>query len=206
MKKLLLITPLLGTLLLLSFRIAAPGSLTPDERKFAINYYEKTKDRLLKDLKNLTPAQLNYKPDSTRWSVYQCTEHIALAETTLWQWVHATEQQPATPEKRSEVKVTVDQLMKGTLDRSRKFKAPEMLQPEHQFPDTKSAIDAFVLRRDSTIYYLRSTQDALKDHFITHPLAGTMDLYQALILLAAHSERHTMQIEEVMADANFPKQ
>jgi len=49
------------------------------------------------------------------------------------------------------------------------------------------------------------TQDDLKEHFITHPVFGTMDLYQGFILLAAHSERHTMQIEEVMANPDFPK-
>ena len=204
MKKLLLFAFVLSALTTTSFRLA-PGTLSADERKFAIDYYQKTRARLLKDVKGLSEAQLNFKADSTRWSVYQCTEHIALAESMIWQWIQMTEQQPATPEKRSEVKVTVDQLMKGTLDRSQKFKAPEMLQPEAKFPDTKTALEAFLTRRDSTIAYIKTTQDDLKDHFITHPVAGTMDLYQALVMLAAHSERHTMQIEEVMADPKFPK-
>lgn len=30
-------------------------------------------------------------------------------------------------------------------------------------------------------------------------------LYQNIILVAAHSERHTKQIDEVKADPNFPK-
>ncbi|HTD92829.1 MAG TPA: DinB family protein [Chitinophagaceae bacterium] len=205
MKKLLLIAVVFTALITTGFRLA-PGTLSADERKFAIDYYGKTKARLLKDIKGLSDAQLNFKADSTRWSIYQCTEHIALAETMIWQWIQMTEQQAANPAKRSEVKVTVDQLMKGTLDRSQKFKAPEMLQPEKKFPDTQTALQAYILRRDSTIYYIRSTQDDLKNHFITHPAAGTIDLYQALVLLAAHSERHTLQIEEVMADPNFPKQ
>jgi uncharacterized damage-inducible protein DinB len=204
MKKLLLFAFVLLALITTSFRLAS-GTLSPDERKFAIDYYQKTRTRLLKDVKGLNEAQLNFKADSTRWSVYQCTEHIALAESMIWQWIQMTEQQPATPEKRSEVKVTLDQLMKGTLDRSQKFKAPEMLQPETKFPDTKTALEAFLTRRDSTIAYIKTTQDDLKDHFITHPVAGTMDLYQALVMLAAHTERHTMQIEEVMADPKFPK-
>ena len=204
MNKLLLFAFVLSALTITSFRLA-PGTLSADERKFAIDYYQKTKARLLKDIKGLSETQLNFKADSTRWSVYQCTEHIALAESMIWQWIQMTEQQPATPEKRSEVKVTLDQLMKGTLDRSQKFKAPEMLQPETKFPDTKTALEAFLARRDSTIAYIKTTQDDLKDHFITHPVAGTMDLYQALVMLAAHTERHTMQIEEVMADPKFPK-
>jgi len=32
-----------------------------------------------------------------------------------------------------------------------------------------------------------------------------MDAYQWLLLISAHSARHTAQIEEVKADPNFPK-
>jgi hypothetical protein len=31
-----------------------------------------------------------------------------------------------------------------------------------------------------------------------------MDAYQWLLLLAAHTERHTAQIEEIKADPKFP--
>ena len=50
------------------------------------------------------------------------------------------------------------------------------------------------------------TQDDLKDHFFVHPAFGTMDMYQALLFLAAHSARHTAQLEEVMNTPGFPKQ
>lgn len=205
MKKLLLFATVFVALLTTSFRLA-PGTMSPDERKFAIEYYQKTKARLLKDLKGLSEAQLNFKPDTGRWSIYECTEHIALSENMIWQWVQSGEQQPAAPDKRSEVKLTTDQLMKMMTDRSHKVKTIPPLEPEKKFSDEKSAIDAYIARRDSTIYYIRSTQDDVKNHFITHPAFGTIDVYMGLIMIAAHSERHTIQIEEVMADPNFPKQ
>ena len=67
------------------------------------------------------------------------------------------------------------------------------------------AVAAFVSRRDSTIDYIRTTQDDLKDHFVTGSPLGTIDCYQGLIFLAAHCARHTLQIEEVMASPGFPK-
>ena len=204
MKKLILAGTLLTGLLMTSFR-TAPGTLSPDERKYATDYYQKTRARLLKDLKGLSEAQLNWKADSTRWSIYQCTEHIALSETMIWHWIQMTEHQPATPDKRSEVKLSTDQLVSMTIDRSHKMQAPEMLKPETKFPSTDAALKSYMSRRDSTIDYIKTTNDDLKDHFITHPVFGTMDLYQGLVLLAAHSERHTEQIEEVMADPGFPK-
>ena len=63
MKRLLLPFALLVTLTSTAIRLA-PGTLTPDERKFAIDYYEKTKAKLLADVKGLSENQLNWKPDS----------------------------------------------------------------------------------------------------------------------------------------------
>jgi hypothetical protein len=43
-------------------------------------------------------------------------------------------------------------------------------------------------------------------HFLsTLLLLKELDAYQWLLLLASHSERHTLQILEVKADPNFPK-
>jgi hypothetical protein len=44
----------------------APGTLTADERKFAIDYYIKTRDKLLADVKGLSVAQVNWKADTGR--------------------------------------------------------------------------------------------------------------------------------------------
>jgi hypothetical protein len=203
MKKWLLPFALLIVLTSAGLRLA-PGTLTPDERKFAIDYYEKTKARLLSDVKGLSANQLNWKADTSRWSVYQCTEHIALAETQIWQWIQGMNQQPAAPQRRAEIKVTTEQMIGMLNDRSHKFHAPAELVPEAQFPNQEAALAAFVSRRDSTIAYIKSTQDDLKDHFLAAPF-GTIDLYQGLIFLAGHSARHTLQIEEVMASPGFPK-
>ena len=54
--------------------------------------------------------------------------------------------------------------------------------------------------------YIRTTNDDLRDHFYSHPVFGPLDGYQWLLLLSAHSARHTEQIEEVKADPSFPKQ
>src|SRR5580692_816386 len=146
MKRLLLPFALLVALTSAGLRLA-PGTLSPDERKFAIDYYIKTRDKLLADVKGLSQAQLNWKADTSRWSVYQCTEHIALAETVIWQWIQMTEHQAATPDKRSEEKHTTEEVIALTTDRSHKFQAPEMLRPGTQFPGEQAAVDAFVRRR-----------------------------------------------------------
>ncbi len=120
------------------------SKLTPEERKFAINYLVRTRARLLKDVNGLSKDQLYFRPDDTSWSVAQCVEHITLSEDLIKQWI-------------------------------------------------------------PTIAYIKSTQDDLKDHFIDHPQWGAVDLYEAFVMLSAHCERHTEQLEEVMANPKFPK-
>jgi hypothetical protein len=204
MKKLLLPVLLLTVLSSSTIRLAYEP-LTADERKFAIDYYQKTKAKLLADVKGLSANQLNWKADTGRWSVYQCTEHIALAETMIWHYVQGMNHQAAAPEKRAEVKVTADQIITMLTDRSHKFHAPAELVPATQFSNEEAALAAFVSRRDSTIDYIKTTQDDLKDHFVTGSPLGTIDCYEGLIFLAAHCARHTLQIEEVMASPGFPK-
>jgi len=203
MKSLFLLASLLASTI---FSIPLKDSITDTERKFAMKEFQRTKQRFLDDVKGLSAQQLSFKADTSRWSIAQCIEHIALAENLIWQWTQGTLSQPATPEKAAEVKVTDEQILKRMIDRSQTFKAPEMLQPVGKFASTDAAIEAYTRRRDSTINYISTTKDDLKNHFVQHPALGTINTYQLLLLLSGHSERHTLQIEEVKANPAFPKQ
>ena len=203
MKSLFLLASLLASTI---FSIPLKDGITDAERKFAMKEFQRTKQRFLDDVKGLSAQQLSFKADTSRWSVAQCIEHIALAENLIWQWTQGTLSQPPTPEKAAEVKVTDEQILKRMIDRSQTFKAPEMLQPVGKFASTDAAIEAYTRRRDSTINYISTTKDDLKNHFVQHPALGTINTYQLLLLLSGHSERHTLQIEEVKANPAFPKQ
>ena len=180
-------------------------TITKEERDFAIQYMEQTRDAILQDVKGLTPAQLNFKADSTRWSVAQCVEHIALAENGIMMGIQMGLQSPADPSKRDSVKLTDQQVMNFLTDRSRKFQAPEMLKPDGKFGSYQAALDSFIERRNRNIQYVTTTQDDLRDHYFIIPGIAYLDDYQAVLFLTAHSKRHTLQLEEVKANPAFPK-
>jgi uncharacterized damage-inducible protein DinB len=185
---------------------ASPTALTKKERKFARENLKDTKKELVKTVKGLSEAQLKFKPAENRWSVEECVKHIAAAELLLWQTVENGLKQPANPEKRSEIKMSDEQLLKGIKDRSSKFQAPEPIQPKNTtFQSTEEALSAFRTNRDKLIEYMKNTQEDMRNHVINFPV-GMMDAYQLVLLVSAHSSRHTDQIKEVMADPNFPKQ
>lgn len=186
---------------------AAPSpTLSPAEREAALNSLQATHDDFLKSISGLSEKQWRFKPAPDRWSIAEVSEHIAVSESTLFSLVHdKIMTSPADPAKRAEVKVTDQLILTRIPDRSHKAQAPEFLKPTNRWATEPELIKAFEDSRRATMDYVRTTNDDLRDHFGPHPLLGTMDAYQWILLISAHSERHTKQIEEVKADPNFPK-
>jgi hypothetical protein len=86
-----------------------------------------------------------------------------------------------------------------------KAKSPEIFKPTNKFATANEAITAFQNQRMQTIAYVEATKDDLRNHFWKHPLTGKIDLYQTLLLMSAHLERHIEQIENIKSSINFPK-
>jgi pantothenate synthetase len=97
-------------------------SLSKKERKYATTLMKDTKSDLTQSLKGLTEAQLNFKPNAESWSVKECMYHIAISEKNLWGMLEGAMKTPATPDKRSEVKMTDEQVVAALESRERKVK------------------------------------------------------------------------------------
>ena len=89
-------------------------------------------------------------------------------------------------------------------DRTNKVQAPDPLKPTNRFGSPEASIKHFVDSRTTTEDFLKKTAD-LRGHAIDSPVGGKWDAYEWVLMIAAHSERHTKQIEEVKANENFPK-
>jgi hypothetical protein len=66
-------------------------------------------------------------------------------------------------------------------------------------------LQEFEAARERTRDFAASTQADLRRHFFKHPIFGDLDLYQWLLMIAAHCDRHRVQSEEVMASPEFPR-
>lgn len=182
------------------------GTLTGAERKYAVDLLQKTRADLLTSVSGLSETQITYKVDPARWSVAECLEHIALAEMGIFMQQQGTMKAPADPAKRSEIKVTDQQIVQILTNRSGKVQSPEVIRPTGRFPSAQASLQAFSQQRDRIIDYVQTVQDDLRTHYWKHPATGTIDAYQTLVLIAAHMERHRLQIEEIKASAGFPKE
>jgi uncharacterized damage-inducible protein DinB len=198
MKKLLLFV---AVLTLVSFK-TADTTLTAEERKFAMDELNRTKENLLNSIKGLSKEQLNFKSTPTSWSIAECTEHLAISEGNLWGALDGALKAPADPAKRAEVKFSDADLLKMITDRTNKIKTPEMFEPKGVTHE--DAIKDFTGKRDAHLEYVKTTKDDLRNRYAQFPFA-TVDAYQVIIFMAGHTTRHTAQIEEVKTDPNYPK-
>jgi hypothetical protein len=183
-------------------------TLTKADRDKAVAELEGSRQMFLDATKGLSPAQWNFKAGPDRWSIAECADHIALSEDFIFGVV--TKQvmnTPVTPEKRGAVKGKDEVIVKILQDRSHKATAPEPIDPKKRPMSPEESVKQFLASRTRTIEYIKTTQDDLRDHFADHPVPaiGTLDAYQWIMLISGHERRHTLQILEVKADPNFPK-
>jgi hypothetical protein len=179
-------------------------SLTAADREKALNYLESTRQGVIDATKGLSPAQWNFKPAPDRWSVAECTEHIAAAEGFLRGMV-IEKVMKAPPRPAGEDVAAIDQMVLAAIpDRSHKAQAPDPLKPTNRFGSPEGSLKAFMESRNTTEDFLKNTSD-LRDHATMSPIGRNLDAYEWMLFIAAHSERHTKQILEVKADPNFPK-
>jgi hypothetical protein len=123
----------------------------------------------------------------------------------LWSVVEKAIQSPANPEKRANIKATDEQVVKMLEDRSHKVKTQEAMKPENTpFNSVEDALKSFKENREKLINYVNTTKDDLRSHVVEFPF-GSFDAYQMILFIAAHSNRHTQQIDEVKAQPDFPK-
>jgi hypothetical protein len=164
-----------------------------------------TRSDLIRTLKGLSDNQLNFKSAPDRWSVKECMYHIAIAEKTAWGALEKALSSPANPEKRAEIKFTDDALVALIKNRTNKATAPDIIQPKNSsYKSMREALEDFKDNRAEHIKYMKATTEDLRNRVVQMPF-GWIDCYQLTLFMAAHSERHRMQMEEVKADPNFPK-
>lgn len=194
----------------LLFAADATQTLSQAERDKAVAELEGSKKAFLDATKGLSDAQWNFKPAPERWSVKECAEHIALSEGFIYGVItEKIVKAPANPEKREAAAGKDDKIVAMLQDRSHKGTAPEPIDPAKNPPMTgDAAVKLFLDGRAHTIDFVKTTQDDLRNHLFDHPVPaiGTLDAYQWVLFISGHSRRHTLQILEVKADPNFPKQ
>jgi len=177
------------------------------ERQAVLDGLRTSEARLLTLLHGLTEPQWRFREAPERWSIAEIVEHLALQEA----FVRGNVQRLAEGEAASEAQ-RAEARAKGTLDADlarrraeQRLKSRPANTPTGQREDYETLIADLQRERAQTIAFAEETRADLRGHLFVHVAFGDLDGYQWLMLLATHMDRHALQIEQVMADANWPR-
>jgi hypothetical protein len=179
-------------------------AITEDERKRLTQYLTETRERLLGTARGLSPQQLDHKPAPDRWSVAEVLEHLTVAESRLLPRIEETLRGSHDAAKASAWEGREEALLQFVISRSPRVQAPDPIQPTGRWGH-EELFRQLEAVRGRTTEFAATTNAPVRNFFHLHPVLGELDCYQWLLITGAHWERHRAQIEEVMADVNFPR-
>ncbi|UXX80004.1 DinB family protein [Reichenbachiella carrageenanivorans] len=191
-------------LILCGLSAFAQQALTKEEKSTAINYLKQSQSELLIAVKDLSDAQLNYKPSDEVWSIAETMEHIAISEKNIFGIVEMTLKTDPDPSKRDEVSMSDEQLLAIITSRDQKVKTRPEFEPSNSFGSFQGSLDAFNAKRKSNIQFVKKTKEDLRDRYFDLPF-GKADAYQVILFMSGHTQRHMKQIVELIKSEDFPQ-
>ncbi|MBV8857160.1 MAG: DinB family protein [Acidobacteria bacterium] len=163
-------------------------------------HIDRTRARLLAAVEGLSDGQQTYSPAPGRWSVAELVEHLSIVEGNVAGLLgrllgKAEESAAAAPPPAPDLfndPVSIEEFVERS--RAVKLEAPERVRPAGlpladslaRLKDSRAALHSLRPRVE------RADGRALR---FPHPAWGPLDLYQWLLFVGAHEDRHLAQIE-----------
>jgi len=184
--------------------------LTKDERDQAMSHLHGTRKMVLDLIAPLSEAQWTFKAGPERWSIAECAEHITETENMLRGLIQQNAKKlPVDEAKRTAQAAQKEASAKAVLtamtDRSKPATAPGEIRPTGRYATKAALVAMFNTRRDETIRYIETTDDDLRGRFMKAGPTAERDLYDMILVISGHSERHLLQMKEVTAAPGYPK-
>lgn len=179
-----------------------PSQVTKKERTSAIRYLKQTQNKLHQIVKPLSSDQVKFSPGEGSWSILECLEHIAESEKTIFEIISSSVKEPPNEESTTST-LSDEEIVRLITDRSVKGQAQGDLIPNERYSEMQDALKVFDQRRRRAISYVKGTDHHLHRYMIEFPF-GVIDAYQVLVFMSGHTERHILQIQEIMNHPEFP--
>lgn len=179
--------------------------ITEQEKTFAIEHLTKTRDAFVNTIKDIDERQWYAKPGQGQWSIAECAEHLLLTE--VYYFMPNIQKMLSEGPDPSKMSLTAGRDGFGiAMMENRTFKvvgAPWEEAPGREI-DKDNLIGTFLVKRNEVIEFVKNTQDPLRACFMEAPGLDTVDVYQFILYISAHTTRHTGQIEDILVAELHP--
>ncbi|MCF0041407.1 DinB family protein [Dyadobacter fanqingshengii] len=175
---------------------------TEKDRQSTIEQFNRTRDELVKETENLTPAQWAFREKPDRWSIGEIVEHLA-----LWEIIWAREISMGTrskPQPELNQSSRPDSYYSEFIMETNPHVAADISVPTG-FIKGKDNLTFFLSRREQNTAFLTKTEADMRAHFELTATPNPRNMHQVYIYQWGHVDRHLRQIRKVKADPNFPK-
>src|SRR5215470_12846187 len=152
------------------------------ERLELSNDLQSGKQALADALAGVSEELARRKPAPEKWSILECMEHLAVAETHMLGKTLAGSAvaEPRINSMREKV------IRERGADRTRRVESPEVARPTGRFPTLEKATETFNTSRDQAIRFVETCEDDLRARITEHPVIGSVNSYENLLIMAAH--------------------
>lgn len=207
---------LVGTLLVVLSCGIAVGDDTPDpsltdrERAHVVKLLGESLDMLMGLITGLSDEQWTFKQNADRWSVQECTEHIARSERALLDSAKLALRGDPDPEWFERTKGKVEFLERIMPNRNPGgaggATAPQEIRPTEHWSRAKAIQELYIVRGEVRAF-AETIDRPIKEYTTEHPFPvfGWLNAHDWLIYIPLHTIRHSKQIIEVQEDENYPK-
>ncbi len=195
----------LTSILMLSSFAQQSKLWSEDNRKYLIDNLSRTRDSIIKETKNLSHAQWNFKESHDRWSINQIVEHLAIWELLLQREISQALVVGPRPELSKDARTdsaVVGFLMEENPHISTEYTKPFTFTVPMGLNDGKNNLALFLKMRNEGVNYVDSTTADLRAYFLR---PGRGNIHQVFITIFAHTDRHLRQIRKVKLDPKYPK-
>ncbi len=166
-----------------------------------VNEIEDARTTLFCAVNGLSQKEFDKQPDSGQWSVGEILYHLYLVETQITKLLA---RQVEKAKKRGIGPDPNDESLIRSLDRfgletaERKFKAPSSVAPQQGIE--KKRLMEFLQHSRTALLEIVSEAGSydLSELIFPHPVLGRLNMYEWILFVGKHEDRHRAQIEIIL--------
>jgi len=171
-----------------------------------------TTQQVTQNFSALSNAQMNWKPDVSKWSIAQCIDHLIVSNSTYFptfdKLINKAYQLPLIQKLNPFNKVFGPIMVKHLGPQSKqKLKSPKIFTPSTSTLSS-TIIEDFSKHQEVLINYFHQLNHLDKDTIvITSPVNSfvSYSLHYAMQIIAVHEQRHFNQAMNVLSHPTYPE-